>query len=604
MHRSRSQAMTAFLPGAVFRHEQRLRGRVQAVDGDVVKKLNEDVIYDEISRYLERWSEDARAALPVPQGRLRQNFVLVSPDLVRFEVFPLVLECVRRSCRRVRTYVKAQQLAADPRCRTCGAPLRQLPYFNAHNCGRIRPMYVPKCPVPAHGYDHIVFENTGSFVTALWRCVGPGCGGAKLQGTSQSPCGCEWKDAAGRSMMRARTFNDTRAYQVHALQLVNIDNSEFRQYQRHPHCGRIAAAHYLNLIDSLAQGLGDASQNVTVPRLSPQEWQQREQQLRQIHMGEEAIEQLRRMMGPEESGLAALPSTNADNARWELLGADRPFVERAAVFDPAQIQRITLDDQCARFAELQDRLAQQTTERAREQARTLGIAEIAVTWEFPVARVAFGYTREEHEPERSVLTGFHNKHHHDGKYPVYVAASDTEALLVTFSACSVLSFLNAKGITAGVAEDESAARQRLLELFTDQDDPEAARAAATVHTVIHTLGHLLLRSLDDGQVGLAENTLAEWVVTKALTVAIYADNVREFTLGSLWTLLSNRVLSWLESTADSVLSCENDPLCHQSSPRCCERCVYLTFGCRLFNDDLDRGLAAEFLRHTAASSHT
>ncbi|MBC7268478.1 MAG: hypothetical protein H5T76_07100, partial [Streptomyces sp.] len=88
MNRSRSQAMTAFLPGAVFRHEQRLRGRVQAVDGDVVKKLNEDVIYDEISRYLERWSEDARAALPVPQGRLRQNFVLVSPDLVRFEVFP------------------------------------------------------------------------------------------------------------------------------------------------------------------------------------------------------------------------------------------------------------------------------------------------------------------------------------------------------------------------------------------------------------------------------------------------------------------------------------------------------------------------------------
>ncbi|CAL9669749.1 hypothetical protein SUDANB145_07350 (plasmid) [Streptomyces sp. enrichment culture] len=49
MNRSRSQAMTAFLPGAVFRHEQRLRGRVQAVDGDVVKKLNEDVIYDEIS---------------------------------------------------------------------------------------------------------------------------------------------------------------------------------------------------------------------------------------------------------------------------------------------------------------------------------------------------------------------------------------------------------------------------------------------------------------------------------------------------------------------------------------------------------------------------
>jgi hypothetical protein len=599
MNRSRSQAMAIFLPGAVFRHEMRLRGRVQAVDGELVKKLNEDVIYDEIARYLARWSEEARIGLPLPHGRPRQNYVLISPDLVRFEVFPLVLECTRRTCRRVRTYFKPQQLTAEPRCRACRGRLRQLPYYDAHNCGAARSMYVPKCR--DHGWDHIVFENTGSFITAVWRCVGAGCGGVKLQGTAQRPCGCEWKDASGRAMMRARTLNDTRAYQVHSLQLVNIDNTEFRQYQRHPQRGRIAAAHYLNHIDRLSEGIAEASQSITTTRMSPQEWQQKEQQLRAM-MNEEAFEQLRKLMAPQESGLAALPATDADNARWEILGADRPFLERAAVYDRSQISRITLDDQRERFTELQDQLALQITDRARDRARTLGIEEIAVTWEFPVARIAFGYTREGHEPDEGYLTGFHHRNHHDNKYPVYVAAANTEALLVTFSARQVLTFMQAKGFAIPSAGDDSTARRCLLELFTAQDDdPDAALAARTVYTVIHTLSHLLLRALDDGQVGLAENSLAEWIVPNALTIAIYADNVREFTLGSLWTLLSNRVLSWLENTADSVLSCENDPLCHQSSPRCCERCVYLTFGCPLFNDDLDRALAADFIRHTCAT---
>ena len=104
-----------------------------------------------------------------------------------------------------------------------------------------------------------------------------------------------------------------------------------------------------------------------------------------------------------------------------------------------------------------------------------------------------------------------------------------------------------------------------------------------------------MRGIDDGQIGFAEATLAEWIVPTALTFAIYANTLKDFTLGSLWTLLNNRALQWLLTAQERVTRCENDPLCYQQAERACERCCYLTFGCREFNSDLDRRVLFDFL---------
>jgi len=176
---------------------------------------------------------------------------------------------------------------------------------------------------------------------------------------------------------------------------------------------------------------------------------------------------------------------------------------------------------------------------------------------------------------------------------VYAVASSTEALLVTLSAREVLGFLHQRGDLAHAPSTEDDARRQLLEIFAD----EAANmmAAGTIRLLVHTLSHLLLRGLDDGQIGFAEASLAEWLVAETLTFAIYANTVKDFTLGSLWTLLTDRTLSWLRSAVDTTVRCENDPICYQHDPRSCERCVYLTFGCRLFNTELDRKVLYEFL---------
>jgi hypothetical protein len=226
-------------------------------------------------------------------------------------------------------------------------------------------------------------------------------------------------------------------------------------------------------------------------------------------------------------------------------------------------------------------------------ATRMGITELAVTWEFPIAKAAFGFTRERHQPGEAAIRGFRHPRQNDGKYPVYAVASSTEALLLTLSPREVLTFLYNRGeITAAPADDASGRRQ-LLEIFAD----EAANsgAAATIRVLVHTLSHLLLRGLDDGQIGFAEASLAEWLVPETLTFAIYANTLKEFTLGSLWTLLNDRSLSWLKTIVDRTVRCENDPICYQGTPRSCERCSYLTFGCRLFNDALDRKVLYDFL---------
>jgi hypothetical protein len=77
--------------------------------------------------------------------------------------------------------------------------------------------------------------------------------------------------------------------------------------------------------------------------------------------------------------------------------------------------------------------------------------------------------------------------------------------------------------------------------------------------LVHTLSHLMLRGLDDGQVGFAEASLAEWLVPETLTFAIYANNLKDFTLGSLWTLVTSRALGWLNDVVGRSVRCENDP---------------------------------------------
>jgi hypothetical protein len=559
MLRSHSQVLYSYLPGAVFRHEDQVYGQVLTVEGSRLTDLNDTVIFDEIATYLERWPEEDRHDLPLPRDMRIKEYRLIRPEQVKWELWPLTFECARPSCRLVRTFRDADQLAKSPRCKGCGGPLQQLRFYNAHRCGHTRQIHVPNCPT--HGYDQLFFENTGLFTTATWRCRGTGCNGGVVRRTNQSPCVCgeRWKEAEGGVVrMRAHTLDDTRAYRAHYIDLVNIDSSTFQTYQRHPARGQIAVAHYLGLIGSLKEGMNEADTHTPTARMSAEEWAKREAMYRAIPLGDAEIEVLRRQMGPADTGLAGLDGVSP--AVLETVAGQRTFYERAAVFDRNEVSRLTLGEQLDRARERGQTLQADALQSACDLAERMGIAELAVTWEFPIAKVAFGYTRENHEPGEGAIRGFRRQNQHDGKYPVYAVASSTEALLVTLSAREVLGFLHRRGEHTHAPATEDDARRQLLEIFADESAHVVA--ASTIRVLVHTLSHLLLRGLDDGQIGFAESSLAEWLVPETLTFAIYANTLKDFTLGSLWTLLNDRTLSWLKSVVDRTVRCENDPICY------------------------------------------
>lgn len=590
MLRSNSQVLYSYLPGAVFRHEDRVYGRVVAVDGNRLTELNEAVIYEEIATYLDRWPEDQRHDLPLPKDIRIKDYRLLRPQQVRWELFPMVFECSRRSCGRVRSFKDFRDLAKEPACKACKGSLQQLRFYNAHNCGLIKPIHVPKCS--AHGYDDLFFDNTGSFLTATWRCRGASCGGGVVSRTNMSPCSCKaWPGPDNVVRMRAHTLDDTRAYQAHYIDLVNIDSSAFQTYQRHPDRAQIAVAHFLGAIGSIKDGISDADTNAPTERMSAEAWEAKVAMYREIGLGQDEIDILKKTKGPADSGLAAVGTISP--AVLETVASRRPFYERAAVFDHAEVPRLSLADQLQRTRDRGDLLQSESLEAATGLATRMGISELAVTWEFPIAKVAFGFTRERHQPGEAAIRGFYRKNQHDSKFPVYAVTASTEALLVTLSAVDVLDYLKHRDETDLAPRQESEARRALLQLFAAEEDRPTP--PQTVRTLVHTLSHLLLRGLDDGQVGFAEASLAEWLVPETLTFAVYANNLKAFTLGSLWTLLNNRALSWLNGVVGGSMRCENDPICYQSKPRSCERCAYVTFGCRLFNEGLDRELLVDFL---------
>src|SRR5665647_3461399 len=504
--------------------------------------------------------------------------------------FPLVLECSRRSCGRVRSYTSAQDASKASRCAKCGAALQQLRFYNAHNCGQIKPVYVPKCAT--RGYADISFDNTGSFLTATWRCQGAGCNGGVTQRTNMSPCNCQkWPGPDGVVRMRAHTLDDSRAYRARYIDLVNIESSVFQTYQRHAARGQIAVAHYLGLVDSLKEGFSESDTRNDTKRMTATEWAAKEQQYLALGLLDDEIADRKRLRGPVETWLVALGDVS--QAVLDTVATKRPFYERAAVFDRNEVPRLTLADEITQARGRGDSLQAYAMQEAADLASTMGIGELAVTWEFPIAKVAFGYTRERHEPGQGAIRGFRDPRQHDGKYPVYAVATTTEALLVTLSPKEVLTFLHSRGEVPFAPADEDAARRQLLEIFAETDTHPAP--ADTIRTLVHNLSHLLLRGLDDGQVGFAEASLAEWMVPETVTFAVYANSLKDFTLGSLWTLLNKWSRSWLRSVCDQTVHCENDPTCYQRAHRSCERCAYLTFGCRHFNADLDRRILADYL---------
>lgn len=598
MERSRTQVLYRHLPKSVYHHEDGPIIRTVRVEGPSLdSQINLAVLYEELDAQLRRWPPDQLVNLVLPSAAGERAFEVVLPETVYYDVWPLVLKC-RGSCGRVRRFFEPQQLTGQThadgklRCASCGGPMRQLRYYSCHQCGKATELFTPRCD-DCNGYDHVYFVDTGSFITSYWRCLRHGF----LQKTRQSPCSCGRfaRADATQPFMRSFTTRDPRTYYPQTVSFLNPKSLTYDNFQKHPSRGRIALASLVGEVQSLEYAMQALAGGSDGSRMTEEEWSEA---LRTKYAGldEADIDAIRRIRGPVTDGPLSVAAPTGPLAE---LATSRRVLERAALFDPELLERRSLVE-AREHADRNGRTLMAAKLRAAKDAATrLGIADIAVCTEFPVALAAYGYTRIRREPGEASVTGFQVRSTTGGssRYRIFALPAETEALVVSLSAVSVLTWLEAThNWTGSVPSSEKEARLKVVELFAEADD-----LAGRVRTLTHSISHALLRSLADGRSGFGEASMAEWVSPETLTCAVYVASLHSESLGALWTVLHHGCEEWLQGAIDAVWSCQNDPLCHLRESRACERCLFVTFGCPVFNEDLSRTDPMSFWRLTGAT---
>lgn len=598
MQRSRTQTLFKYLPGAVFIHAEGPVAQVYAVDGrNFEAEVNREVLLEEIEREASRWPS-ARRLMSLPSELPDNEIRFLEPTNVRWDLFPLLFACRNPACQRAKKWFRSDQITQQgqghARCSSCDSRLSQIRYLEAHNCGRVEPMFSPKCGT-CKSYDHIYLRDTGSFISSAWHCRR--CGDQFVQKTRQSPCRCSDFTRAGqdRPFMRGFVARDHRLHRTLTVTVINLNHREYQELQRHPSKGDITVAHYLEDVTGIAEALRDADRDEAgAGQPSAAEFADKE---RKWQRGLEAglldqadYDQLVRDNKPRTRGVSVISSQVPDSVRD--LGQGRGLTERAVLFDAAILPDRRPLAQAAEEAANDGRtLDSQAMQAAMGKANKLGIHDLSVTLSFPITLAAYGFTRIGTNAENASLKGFE----YQRRPTVYGTATTTEAILVTLSAEAIMSWLTDCGELAGPTPDtERGARIALLSLHAD-----AHPAAEQASLLVHSFSHAMLRGMGSGMAGFDESGLSEWLVPEAGTFAIYAASYQTFTLGALWTVMHHQAHELLDATEERARTCANDPLCHRRDPQACERCLYVTFGCSKWNAELSRHALRSFWLHTS-----
>lgn len=593
MQRSTTQVLYRYLPGSVFQHEDGFFAQVDRVNGERVSDVNMTVLLEELGRELDRWRAVGQVSLADPRTN-QDQYRVFKPTEVYFDLYPLTFECTR--CRRVKRWFKQGDVVTDSaatgavRCahQGCGGRMRQLRYLTSHNCGSMQPIHTQRCP-NCQAVDHMTLDDFGSFRSSSWRCKA--CGASI--GMRFTPCNCNrYAGRGGQAFQQGRTARDQRLWYPQTITIVNISDTAYNDLQQHPMVGAAVLASWLGDEPHLAASLRQLGVD-TGDRMTAEAWAAQEKLLRDGGIDEGTLDELRKIKGPATSGVPAIVAGVSDTAI--AAAGERVLLERAGLYDT----NITPRTSFASVRAAATGAEATTLDYAASKMAELGIDDVSVTQSFPIVLASYGYTRERRDPGLADLRGYGKANRYEGKDPIFAVPADTEALLVTLDARTVLGFLAYKGLyTQPVPGDLRDAKLAISELFAGDSDVGGDSAAATARRLVHSASHALLRALDDGQTGFGESSLAEWVATDALTTVIYVSSYNDFTLGAFDTVLRRRVLSWLELAVDGTDVCDNDPMCsHVSSKKphaACDRCLHLSFGCRTWNADLDRTLLRDF----------
>lgn len=599
MSRGKGQVLTNYLPGKTFDFEKVATiSRVTDIRGvQKDKDLNLSVVLPKIAGNARAWLPDYRKILRDDVLDDPSRFVLLDPNSVQAEMFPKVFWCQNPRCNRVFDYGHSEGLPKR-NCRACNTgKLTQLRFVQIHQCGAIEPLIPPRCD-RCHTNNKMALDTRGSERISNFRWVCRGCGERK--GVFGWYCQhCAWPDGGGDAKrMKPVVHRTGSAFYAHTATLLNIPDQRLGTFfeEVSDYWQSVAAAVFLNIpevhgrkltefvedsarvgskvddglsgadLDELLKADGD-DENLTaeklMERLQARRNSRREE--RQSSSASGIAEALRKRTG--------VSTESWRTAGQEMLEAVMPR-ETGNLHDLLPTERATEGPEAA------------------DSARRMGIANLNLIEDFPIVTTTYGFSRVDYKPNQCWLNPFPPKKEHDGKYPIFVDQVQADAILFRLDASRVVRWLERNGQTVDLPNGERkyAEPAFFVELFDEvplrQTLKEDMAVSRMVFGLLHTVCHLFVKNAAV-LCGMERNSLAEYVLPRALTSAVYCNHRSGATIGALTALYEQSLAEWLDAVRDAQ-RCVYDPVCKRREGSC-HACTHLAeTSCSYFNLNLGR----------------
>lgn len=575
--RGPTQVLYRYLPGAIFEHDRYGLCIVDSVDVESSDRLNEQALFEALSDALQEWHRHGNPpAFPDPRDeRQRRQYRIGRPREVHFRPFPTTLQC--RKCGHVFRLREGDRFHGRCPREGCGGKLVQMRYVEAHNCGRLEEIHLPDRGCSQHGRRHLRFYDPGRVQRARWVC---GICGQEIQKPRMTPCNCrysQWIRSADRGQRSYERFlrlyptGEPGLYIPHVTAFVNFNQSEESQLSTLNPDGHAALlARWWGLLEGPVMEL--LKRRAMNPSEIKGEVLELLESLRKIapDKAREYEEQLFRPPGQKEiervKGMIPL----------ELLTVPPPrrLVEHIILLDSGRHQLTT---------------TKQLGDAVRAELEKLGLLEVTHIDDFPVALLAFGYSRVARDPRRSLLNAFPADE--EGRIPLFVLPTETEGLWFQLDPQRVLGWLIQNGLLSGaLPESREEAWARLYrEILANEfrSDRVLTIQAQAILYLLHTMSHILLQRIEWS--GFSPQSLGEYFMPETLSFVLFVNRFDGARIGGLATLFSLRLKEWLQDSAQGGRYCLYDPLCGESGASCAG-CLHREHNCLYFNRYLSRSV--------------
>lgn len=595
MNRGKYQVLFNYLPGRTFDFERVATiARVVNIRGFQCTDLNTEILLRKVAEDASAWSLEYR---PLLRDNVLQNaarFVLLDPQTVQAEMFPKVFWCQNRSCGRVFDYSYNDSLPPK-KCPTCRqGELVQLRFVRIHRCGALQPLRPPACQ-QCHTANQMALDLRGSERISNFRWICRQCN------TATSVFGgwcseCQWPNGDLKlRRMNIEVHRSGRTFYAHTVVLLNIPHRQLDIFFNLSEWPAIVAAKFFGLPEMTHRSLFDfiqttsGSQTEADAGLSGADLNDllRRQKNDKLTM-EEFVTEMRtlrqqRQQEHQESSPSGITQvleqrTGIPMQTWKQAGQE--MLEAAMLLENTH---------------LRDLFNHTPTSLTTNIARHMGLSRLSLVTDFPIITATYGYSRAEYAPNQCCLNPFSPEREHGGKFPIFVDQVQADALLLSLNYNRVCVWLERNGFAPilPAGSDTDLSRQAyFVQLFNNVSLRETLHndcpQARMVFGLLHTLSHLCVRQAAL-LCGLDRNSLSEYVLPRALTLALYSNHRFGATIGALTALFEQSLGEWLNAVRDTR-RCVYDPVCYERESSC-HACTHLAeTSCRFFNLNLSRAL--------------